>query len=386
MKIIIIGGGIAGLCAAIALQQQHFEVKVFERAPEVKALGAGLVLGANAMRVLQKLGLENIIIENGRKLHRLSLLSDEGKTITEVDTIKTTEVYGTDNFTIHRADLHNILIAQLKKDTLCLGKAIKKLVTGKKPVVYFEDGTEETSDAMIAADGINSVVRKQLVPGSIIRYAGYTCWRAVIENMPYSVNPDLFSETWGAAGRFGIVPLSKNKLYWYACKNANKNDERMRRAKCEDLYEIFKKFHAPIPEIILNTKDEELISNDILDLKPISNMAFENIVLIGDAAHAMTPNMGQGAGQAIEDAYILSQCLMHLKSPLEAFKEFEKIRIKRVHKIVNDSWGIGKIAQLQNPVLIKLRNNLFKFVPKKMNERRLDFLYKVDINPFSASN
>jgi len=186
------------------------------------------------------------------------------------------------------------------------------------------------------------------------------------------------SETWAAAGRFGIVPLAFNKLYWFACINAKPNDERLRKFTISDLQNHFKNFHHPIPEILLQTKNECLIQNDIVDIQPISNYAFKNVLLIGDAAHATTPNLGQGACQAIEDAIIVAEEIKRNPDIGSAFMKFEKRRIKRTHDVVNKSRAIGKIAQLENTFLITLRNSIFRMLPSGLNDQQLKKIYTVD--------
>ena len=133
------------------------------------------------------------------------------------------------------------------------------------------DGSVYETDYLVAAEGIHSVVRKQLLPASEARYSGYTCWRAIIDNSNLQVNES--SETWAKHGRFGIVPLRNNKLYWFACINAPANDAAMSQYKAADLLHRFKNYHQPIPEILENTKDENIIWGDIIDLSPINQYA-----------------------------------------------------------------------------------------------------------------
>ena len=145
-----------------------------------------------------------------------------------------------------------------------------------------------------------------------------------------------------------------------------------------DLFQLFQDYHSPIPEIIKLTKVENLIWNDIIDLKPIDRFAFDRILLLGDAAHATTPNMGQGAGQAIEDAIILSQVLKNKRNTEEAFVEFEKIRIPKTKRIVDLSWRIGKAAQIDNRLLISLRNSVMRMLPSKIQENKLESVFHTD--------
>jgi 2-polyprenyl-6-methoxyphenol hydroxylase-like FAD-dependent oxidoreductase len=234
------------------------------------------------------------------------------------------------------------------------------------------------ADYVVACDGVHSVFRQQLLPESMPRYAGYTCWRAVIDNLPPSLlNLNETSETWSATGRFGIAPLNKGRLYWFACMNAKQNDALKRHYGMEELIKAFGKYHAPIPEILRHTKAEQLIWSDIIDIKPLKKFAFGNIVLMGDAAHATTPNMGQGACMAIEDAAILANTIEHTQSVEEAFVAFEKKRLARTTTIVNNSWNIGRVAQLENAVLIALRNTLLRLTPPSFAEKQVRFLQEV---------
>ena len=154
----------------------------------------------------------------------------------------------------------------------------------------------------------------------------------------------------------------------------------MKDARVTDLLELFRDFHFPIPQILERTKDEELIWGDIIDIKPIRQFAFGRIVLMGDAAHATTPNLGQGACMAIEDAATLMNALIKY-SPEEAFRRFEKHRIKRTSGIVNQSWRVGQLAQLDNPVLRSLRNSVFRSLPKRVVMDQLRNLFEVSFHP-----
>jgi 2-polyprenyl-6-methoxyphenol hydroxylase-like FAD-dependent oxidoreductase len=377
----IIGGGIGGLTLAIALQRKGYDVKVYERAIDINPIGAGLGLAANAIKALAEIGISEEVVAKGKIMRRLLIKDYQGKVLSETDSEKISEQYGMiNNFTIHRGDLHDVLLKKVIPDTLQLAKECRDFKQDQSGVtLFFQDGTSAHADYVIACDGIHSVFRKKLLPHSTPRFAGYTCWRAVIDNAPDDFNFDETVESWGAGSRFGMVPLTGKRVYWFACLNAAANDQKKRIYKVDDLLRHFAEFHDPIAKILMRTRNEQMIWNDIIDLAPIKRFAFGNIVLMGDAAHATTPNMGQGACMAIEDAAVLSNCLEEHTSPEEGFYTFQKQRIARTTKIVNNSWTLGRVAQIKNPLLVGLRNAAIRLTPKSVAERQFRFLYDVDL-------
>lgn len=271
-----------------------------------------------------------------------------------------------------------MLLRHLDPATLHSGKrAVDCKESAEGITLQFQDGSAYTAGQVIVADGIHSPLRRKLLPRSAPRYAGYTCWRAVVD-MPEKKSLLEATETWGPKGRFGIVPLPEGKVYWFACLNAPQNNPAMKAFRVRDLLRVFGGYHALIPAILKQTKDEQLLWNDICDLKPLPQYAFGRMVLIGDAAHATTPNMGQGACQAIEDAVVLADELQKTGNFTKAAKHFEARRLTRTHWVTNNSLRIGQVAQLENRLLTGLRNQLFRLLPKSLNEKQLEKLYNVD--------
>jgi len=382
VKFAILGGGIGGLSLAVAMQRKGFSVSVYEAAPAFKPLGAGLSLSGNAIKAYEDIGIANQVIAIGKKLVSAFGKDRQGKVITKTDSDSLSRRFGVlSNFTLHRADLHHCLADLLAPGTILFGKtAIDFVQSPDNVTISFADGTHTKVDYLIAADGIHSVVRQKLLPETKPRYSGYTCWRGVMEGLPAGMNPDEMSETWGKGRRFGVVPLTRNRIYWFATLNAKQNDPAMKNARSSDLQHFFDGFHFPIPEVLARTADDQIIWGDIVDVRPIKKFAFGRIVLMGDAAHATTPNLGQGACMAIEDAATLTNGLT-LYEPEEAFRKFEVHRVKRTTGIVNQSWTIGRIAQLENPLLMTLRNAAFRSLPQSMVENQLKSLFDVSFRP-----
>lgn len=368
----IIGGGIAGLTTALALNNIGIRATVFEAAPEFRAVGAGITLASNAMKAFRLLDLDEELMASGNPIRAFEICDEMGKTISSQQS-SADKPDITSLVAIHRADLHRILLSRLDLDQLINGKRLVSMHTfSDETELTFDDGTVHRSRYLVAADGIHSQVRNLLLPGAKLRYAGYTCWRG-LANTDHKI--EKATETWGAAGRFGIVPLSDSKIYWFACKRADAGDEAMKMMHTEVIAKIFSGYHAPIEELILNTRPEDIIWSDIYDLEPISRFALGNVVLIGDAAHATTPNLGQGACQAIEDAVVLAGSLNKVSAVEEAFRLFEKKRLRRTHGIVKQSRQTGRIAQLENRMLIQARNAMLRSVPSFMLEKKLRKLY-----------
>jgi len=367
----ILGGGIAGLSAAIGLEKCGAKATVFEAAPAFKPVGAGLVLAPNAIKAYEYLGVHEKVINAGNLLEHFNILSQSGKVITS--TLPTSTEQRWSGCSIHRADLHDVLLGELQNTEIYLGKRTLNLEPrGEDQIVHFEDGSKVVAQHVVVAEGIHSPIRSQLLLESRERYAGYTCWRGIANGLNFQGNHS--SETWGKNGRFGIVPLNDNRVYWFAVKNATAQSERMRLYTKQDLKLNFKEYHPQVIKTIDSTRQDHIFWNDIMDLKPLSSYAFDKVLLMGDAAHATTPNMGQGACMAIEDAAVLSHCLHTISPVSNAFKQFEKMRMKRTRGIVTQSWSLGKIAQWEHPIGIAVRNTLFRSVPKALSQKQLQKL------------
>lgn len=254
-----------------------------------------------------------------------------------------------------------------------LCKRLTKIEKDERFKLTFEDNSTFDANVVIGADGIKSVVRNQLFAENLLRNAKQICWRGICEiDLAQNYHHEL-NEAWGKAKRFGFVKISDRKVYWYALANLNNV-----KASNINLTEYFGEFHTDILDIIAATQKEQIIFSDIVDLKPIDKWQNENVCLIGDAAHATTPNLGQGACQAIEDAYVLGELLDKGFTIEKTFKEYESIRRKKAHMIVNTSWRLGKIAHLENSFGVWLRNLVMRNVPKLLNEKQLSAIFKLN--------
>lgn len=375
MMIDIIGAGIGGLTTAIALEKKGMHTRIFEQTKEIQPVGAGIILANNAMQVYEKLGLRQIIEENGNTISSLNITKANLTPLSKVNLSSFEEKYNVKSIAIHRGTLQQILIKELKRTSINLNHKLKDVVKNTNGhFIRFSNGKKTQSNLIIGADGINSSVRYHLFRGSNrIRNANQVCWRGVTEyNLPKEYLNEL-NEAWGKIERFGFVQIAKNKVYWYALKSFKNNPEEYTVNAIE---QYFLKYDPLIKDLIHTTKKEQIHGAKITDLKPIQQWYKENVCLIGDAAHAMTPNMGQGACQAIEDAYILSECL-YKYTPNEAFKEFQRLRFQKVNQIVKASWKIGKIAHLSNPISMGIRNQLLQLMPTSINKKQLEPIFKI---------
>jgi 2-polyprenyl-6-methoxyphenol hydroxylase-like FAD-dependent oxidoreductase len=373
MKILINGGGIAGLTCAIALQKLGIETVVYESTPEIKPVGAGLVIQSNAIRALEYLGIEDKIIEAANPINQIAIIDEKANVVKKQKPSSINrELFA--GLAIHRHTLHQILKSYLPENLLFTSKKANSFLNKDgKVILQFEDGSNAEGDFLISADGINSNIRLQLLPDSKPRYAGYICWRSVIDNSDLKISEA--TETWGSKGRFGIVPINENKIYWYATINCNQFDVKINHYNLKKLKEHFSDYHSTVHEILEKSSNEKLIKNPICDIKPLNQFAFNKVLLIGDAAHATTPNLGQGACQAIEDVMVLHQEIVSGKDVESAFKSFEKRRMDKAKYIINTSRKLGSIAQIENKFLISLRNIVFKLTPDFITEHQLTKIY-----------
>ncbi len=366
----IIGGGIGGLTLGNFLKQQNIDFKIYESAPEIKPVGAGIAMAGNAMQIFDKLGLKEKIEKAGTKMQALIITDENLKTISKTDVLKLESKYNVCNIAIHRADLQKILSENISEHII-LNKRLSTIEKKENYHLTFEDKIEIESEIVFGADGVKSLVRNQILKSGEIRNAGQKCWRGVLQTEIPEKHSHNAYEMWGKGKRFGFVKIRENTLYWYALVNEKFYSKNI------DLLEEFRDFHPDILEMISKTHPGNIIQTDIIDLKPMNNWQTENLCLIGDAAHATTPNMGQGGCQAVEDAYIIGKLLENEKDWNTIFHQFETIRKKKIHYIVNTSWTIGKIAQWEQ--FTGIRNLVFRNIPEIVNQKQMEKILKLEI-------
>lgn len=373
-RAIVIGSGIGGLSAGIALRQAGLEVEVFERASELREVGAGLSLWANALTALRHLGLREETLRHGVADGASGgIRTWRGETLVAADSGALRDRFGETVVGVHRAALQRLLLSALGETRVRLGKSLSHVEEADEHVTaHFADGTTARGDLLIGADGLHSVVRAQLHGARPPRYAGYSAWRAVI---PFKLLPGQGGEFWGDGKRFGCLLLTGGRVYWFAVRTQPEGVEGGE----ENLLRLFRGWSPPVEALIAATPKSAVLHNDIYDRPVLARWGRGRVTLLGDAAHPMTPNLGQGACQALEDAVILGTCLAREIDVPTALRHYEAVRRPRTHRIVQQSRLLGVIAQASNPLLAELRNALFKHVLSRTQQRQLKTLLSFEV-------
>ncbi len=374
--ILIAGAGPGGLVAAIALARRGFDVRVFERHPALRTAGAGLTLQVNAIRMLASLDLADAVVAAAVRLAGGGIEGPDGSPIQLMEFAPMEARHGRPGVAIHRGALADVLAAAVPAGAMRFGAAVADVREEDGGVVVtLTDGREERGAALVGADGIHSAVRRALFGEITPRYAGYTAWRGIARRAT-GIGPGRVAERWGVGRRFGIVPVGPDRTYWFATRNAPAGG--VDGDVIAELHALFADFGDPVPALLDATPAAEVLRNDIVDLPVLPRWTRGRVTLLGDAAHAMTPNMGQGACQAIEDAVVLADRLARLGVPA-GLEAYEAARKARAVDIVRRSDQIGRVAQWENPLARGLRDAIFRLTPASAMRRQLDALYGVEV-------
>ena len=374
LNLSIVGAGIGGLTAGLALFKKGFNVEVFEAAKELKPVGAGIILAPNATKIFQELGLYDQILAAGNKITNIIITDNMLKQVIKNDLKEYESTTGNSAIAISRSDLQKILLTQFSNDKINLNKKVSTYhqTAEKKIALTFADNTCLYTDILIGADGIHSSIRKKMFPNLKLRNAHQWCYRGMCNyQLPTESSKSLF-ELWGAGTRFGFVQVNNSQVYWYALSN---KEIIYPGTKIHAIKNLFKTFHPLVKEILNATEEVNVIEGIIQDIKKSGTWFIDNVCLIGDAAHATTPNLGQGACQAIEDAYVLAMLFSKYDNVQECFSKFYQLRKSKVDFVVKTSWNLGKIAQLNSPFVCKVRNTLLRLLPSKFTARNNKILY-----------
>jgi 2-polyprenyl-6-methoxyphenol hydroxylase-like FAD-dependent oxidoreductase len=374
-KALVIGAGIGGLTAAVALRKAGLDVEVYERANELKAAGSGLSVMSNAITALKSLDLGIDLEKRGSVLESYHVRTTTGRLIREFPFPEITAKLGVPSVLITRSDLQQALLDAAAGIPVTLGAQATGYETHGPAggvTVSFADGTQAHGDVLVGADGFHSVVRRQLTGPEDSTDSGYICWLAVIPFSHPKFAPGSVTHYWGSGSRFGLVDMGAGRLYWWGTKNMPTRQSHNWQGSKADVQRAYAGWADVVQEAIRATPAEDILAVPSRDRPFLEHWGTGPVTLLGDAAHPMLTSLGQGSCMAIEDAVVLGRQLARTDNVSAALRRYEDERRERTRALVAASRSISSFEQSEDPIRRPVRDAYFKFLPKKRLVRTLE--------------
>jgi 2-polyprenyl-6-methoxyphenol hydroxylase-like FAD-dependent oxidoreductase len=372
--VLVVGAGIGGLATALALDRLGVSVEVLERAPQLQEVGAGIGLWPNAIRALDRLGVGAPVRALAVAGTSGSARTPSGRVLLELPEELLHGRYGAPTTGIMRAQLQRLLAEAFGPDRLHLGREFVRFEPVEGGVrAHLRDGGSVEGSVLVGADGLRSAVRAGLLGDGPPRYRGDTAWRGLAPATgDLAASRELF-ETVGRGERFGFFPLHGGRTMWFASA-LRPEGERDGPDVLRDLQARFEGWHAPIPRVLELTDPSSILRNDIYDRPVARRWVGGRVALLGDAAHPMGPDLGQGACQAIEDAETLALALVRHADPRAALRSYETVRRRRVRTVARIVAATAWLASRTSPVACAVRDAVLAAGPPAAARGQMDLI------------
>jgi 2-polyprenyl-6-methoxyphenol hydroxylase-like FAD-dependent oxidoreductase len=364
---LIVGAGIGGLTAAIALRQAGWEVRIFERAASPRELGFALLLAPNAMHALGALGLAETVRRGGAVATGGEMRRPDGTVLRTFDTAAARTLLDEDAVCILRPVLHGALLDAVGRDMIELGSEVNGFTSTRESVTLrLGDGRTAMGRVLIAADGVGSVIRKQLHPAEgPPRRSGLVAIRGVARDVVPWIGGVSGAQYFGRGLEAGVARAGDREVYWYLSLRADQlpaglNEPAALARRCVE------RFHDPFRAIIDATSHEDLRLDELFDRNPIAAWGAGPVTLLGDAAHPMLPHAGQGAAQALEDGVTLGRALSDPGMIEDGLRRYERVRAARTGRVVHLARRNARMGAVTSAAGCWMRDLVIRVVPQSV--------------------
>lgn len=337
LDVVIAGAGIGGLATAIALRKNGHRVRLYDRVKELRPAGSAITVWSNGVLVLDDMGLGKAMDDTSGDVQSMNYHDKNGKLLTRFSLKPLFESVGRDAKPIARTELQRILLegadTKVELEKRCVGYRVKEQGGVE---VHFADGEKVEADLLVGADGTHSVLRSQVAGRPIDRrYSGYVNWNGRVQATEELGPLNEWTQFIGDGKRVSIMPMGHGLFYFFFDVPLPKGTESTPEKYRQELSDYFEGWAEPVQHLIKTMDPSTVARVEIHDIEPLGNLIDKGVALIGDAAHAMSPDLGQGGVQAIEDGWVLAKCIEKHPGDLgAALKEYNDSRLERVASIV----------------------------------------------------